>query len=39
LKDYLGGQFRHNAVIAELDDIQATVLHHRPEPYAGRIVS
>ena len=28
-----------SAVAVELDDIQATVLRYRPEPYAGRIVS
>ena len=35
----LGGQLRRTTVIAELDDIQATVLRYRPEPYVGRIVS
>jgi len=35
LIDRLGGQLRRTAVTVELDDIQATVLRYRPEPYYG----
>jgi Dyp-type peroxidase family len=33
--DHLGEQLPRNAVTVELDDIQATVLRYRPEPYFG----
>ena len=35
LIDRLGGQLQRSAVSVELDDIQATVLRYRPEPYYG----
>ena len=35
LIDRLGGQLQRSAVSVELDDIQATVLRDRPEPYYG----
>ena len=35
LADNLGGDLRRAAVALELDDIQATVLRYRPEPYYG----
>src|SRR6188508_1367815 len=35
LMDRLGGNLRPAPVTVELDDIQATVLRYRPEPYYG----
>jgi Dyp-type peroxidase family len=35
LTDRLGGNFPFGRVTVELDDIQATVLRYRPEPYYG----
>jgi len=35
LVDRLGGELPRGAVTVELDDIQATVLRYRPEPYYG----
>ena len=35
LVDHVGGNFRRAPVAVELDDIQATVLRYRPEPYYG----
>ena len=35
LIDRLGGQLGRSAVTVQLDDIQATVLRYRPEPYFG----
>ena len=35
LKDRLGGDVPRGPVAVELDDIQATVLRYRPEPYFG----
>ncbi|MBV9688458.1 MAG: hypothetical protein JO202_01985 [Ktedonobacteraceae bacterium] len=35
LQDRFGGNLQRSAVAVELDDIQATVLRHRPEPYFG----
>jgi deferrochelatase/peroxidase EfeB len=35
LSDRLGGDLRRTAVTLDLDDIQATVLRYRPEPYYG----
>ena len=35
LIDRLGGDLQRSAVTVELDDIQATVLRYRPEPYYG----
>jgi Dyp-type peroxidase family len=35
LIDRLGSDIQRGAVSLELDDIQATVLHQRPEPYYG----
>src|SRR4029079_13621332 len=31
----LGGELQESPVVLELDDIQATVLRYRPEPYYG----
>jgi hypothetical protein len=33
LVDRLGGELPRSSVTVELDDIQATVLRYRPEPY------
>jgi len=35
LVDRLGGELQESPVVLELDDIQATVLRYRPEPYYG----
>ena len=35
LVDRLGGDLPRGPVTVELDDIQATVLRYRPEPYYG----
>jgi deferrochelatase/peroxidase EfeB len=35
LIDRLGGDLPRGPVTVELDDIQATVLRYRPEPYYG----
>ena len=35
LVDRLGGELPRGPVTVELDDIQATVLRYRPEPYYG----
>jgi len=35
LIDRLGSDVPHGPVTVELDDIQATVLRYRPEPYYG----
>src|SRR6185369_4055281 len=35
LVDRLGGELPRSPVSVELDDIQATVLRYRPEPYYG----
>jgi hypothetical protein len=35
LIDRLGGELARGPVTVELDDIQATVLRQRPEPYYG----
>src|SRR6186713_409368 len=35
LVDRLGGELPRSPVTVELDDIQATVLRYRPEPYFG----
>jgi hypothetical protein len=35
LVDRLGGELPRAPVTLELDDIQATVLRYRPEPYYG----
>jgi deferrochelatase/peroxidase EfeB len=35
LQDRFGGNLQRSAVAVELDDIQATVLRYRPEPYFG----
>src|SRR4029450_6576958 len=35
LVDRLGGELPRGAVTVELEDIQATVLRYRPEPYYG----
>jgi Dyp-type peroxidase family len=35
LPDRIGGNLQRSAVTVELDDIQATVLLYRPEPYFG----
>jgi hypothetical protein len=35
LIDRLGGGLPRGPVMVELDDVQATVLRYRPEPYYG----
>lgn len=35
LTDRLGGELPRGPVTVELDDIQATVMRYRPEPYYG----
>ena len=36
--DRVGGNLPRGQVTVELDDIQATVLRSRPEPYYGTVV-